>query len=128
MIIEDKVVEIDNVEYRIQPFPAFKGLVILKKLTKILAPSMSTMFTEVDSQVMEMDNLEKAVTQLVSNFDDDTVEVLIRDLIKSVTRNGQPLAFDIEFMADYGRLLKLVKEVVMVNYSTVFQAGGFLKG
>jgi len=127
MVIEDKVLEIDGTEYRIQPFPAFKGLVILKKLTKIVGPSMTTLLGSADAEGVDLANAEKAIELLVENFEGDGVELLIKDLINSVSKNGQPLQFDIEFMADYGKLLKLVTEVVKVNYGSVFQLGGFLQ-
>jgi hypothetical protein len=132
MIIEDKIVTLEDAkgeetEYRIQPFPAFKGLVILKKLTKILGPSMTTLIGGSDGTEIDGSNIDKAIELLVENFDGDGVETLVRDLVKSVTKNGQPVAFDIEFMADYGKLLKLVAEIVKVNYGTVFQLGGFLQ-
>ena len=127
MIIEDKVIEVGGEEFRIQPFPAFKGLVYLKKLVKIVGPSLASALGE-DGEVKEGSlNLDKAIELLVQNFDGDGVETLIKDLIKSVTKNGQPLNFDIEFMADYGKLFKLLTEVIKVNYGSVFQYGDLLK-
>jgi len=127
MVIEDKVLEIDGTEYRIQPFPAFKGLVILKKLTKIVGPSITTLVSSADGDGVDIANAEKAIELLVENFEGEGVENLIKELINSVSKGGQPIQFDIEFMADYGKLLKLVTEVVKVNYGSVFQLGGFLQ-
>ena len=121
MIIEDKALDIDGTEYRIQPFPAFKGLVILKKLTKIIGPSFSVFLDGGESS----GGTEKAVELLVDNFDDDKVENLVKELISSVTKNGQSINFDIEFMGAYDKLFVLIKEVVMVNFGSVFQLGGF---
>lgn len=126
-IIEDKLIDINDTEYRIQPFPAFKGLVLLKKLTKVVGPSITALMGGEAEGEVEVNSLEKAIELLVENFDGDGVETLIKELIKSVTKNGQPLNFDLEFMADYGKLFKLVTEVVKVNYGTVFQLGGFLQ-
>tara|TARA_R110000803_G_scaffold13482_1_gene37862 strand:- start:12493 stop:12879 length:387 start_codon:yes stop_codon:yes gene_type:complete len=126
-MIEDKELEIDGETFRIAPFPAFKGLVYLKKLTKIVGPSIATMFGgEEATELADLSSAEKAVELLVQNFDGDGVETLIKDLVASVTKNGQPLVFDIEFQANYGKLLKLVVEVVKVNYGSVFQLGGLL--
>lgn len=126
-MIEDLELTIEGETFRITPFPAFKGLVYLKKLTKIVGPSAAAMFGEIDENG-ESNGPEKAVELLVSNFDGDGVETLIKDFMASVTKGGQPLIFDIEFQANYGKLLKLVIEVVKVNYSSVFQLGGLFKG
>lgn len=128
MIIEDKEIIIGDATYRIQPFPAFKGLVYLKKLTKLVGPSMTTLLGGSDGVDVDISSAEKAVELLVENFDGDGVETLIKDFMASVTKNGQPIAFDIEFMADYGKLMKLVAEVVKVNYGSVFQLGGLFQG
>lgn len=127
MIIEDKEIEIGGETFRIQPFPAIKGLVILKKLTKIIGPSMTSLLTSTDGETVDLSNAEKAVEMLVANFDGDGVETLIKELMASVSKKGQQLNFNIEFMADYGKLLKLVLEVVKVNYGSVFQLGGLLQ-
>lgn len=129
-MIEDKVVTIGTDEFRIQPFPAFRGLTILKKLTKIIGPSMTKLMSNVspDGSEVESDNLEKAIELLVENFDGDGVETLIKEMIGSVTKNGKPISFDLEFMADYGKLLKLVVEVIKLNYGSVFQQGDLLQG
>ncbi len=128
-MIEDKLVEINGEEFRIQPFPAFKGLVILKKLTKIVGPSMTSLLSNNDGEAQDVDlsNMDKAVSLLVEHFDGDGVESLIKELIASVTKDGKALSFNLEFMTDYGKLLKLVMEVVKFNYSSVFQLGGLLQ-
>lgn len=128
MIIEDKELIIDGETYRIQPFPAFKGLIYLKKLTKIVGPSVATMIGNGEDSLEGEIDPEKAVALLVQNFEGDGVETLIKDLMAAVTKNGQPLIFDIEFQAAYDKLFKLVLEVVKVNYGSVFQLGGLLKG
>lgn len=125
-IIEDKIITIGDDEFRIQPFPAFKGLVILKKLTKIIGPSFTKLMSSSEGGNIDLGNAEGAVELLVANFEGDGVESLIKELILSVTKNGQPLSFNIEFMSDYGKLFKLVAEVIKVNYASVFQLGGFL--
>tara|TARA_R110000823_G_scaffold261418_10_gene382203 strand:- start:9684 stop:10079 length:396 start_codon:yes stop_codon:yes gene_type:complete len=130
MIIQDHEVTINDETFVIQPFPAFKGLVNLKRLVKIVGPSMTSLFNleaEVTEENIETANISQAVSLLVENFEDNDVENLIRDLVKSVSKNGTPLNFDTEFMADYGKLIKLVVEVVKANYSSVFQLGGFLQ-
>jgi hypothetical protein len=130
MIIQDHEVVINDETFLIQPFPAFKGLVNLKKLVKIVGPSMTSLFnaeSDVAVDSIETANISKAVSLLVENFEDGDVENLIRDLVKSVSKDGNPINFDTEFMADYGKLLSLVIEVVKANYSSVFQLGGFLQ-
>ncbi len=130
MIIQDHEVNINGETFLIQPFPAFKGLVHLKKLVKIIGPSMSSLFsdeTDVKEDSVDISNISTAVGLLVENFEDSDVENLIRDLIKSVSKDGSPINFDTEFMADYGKLLKLVVEVIKANYGSVFQLGDFLQ-
>ena len=127
-IIEDATLTIEGEVFTISPFPAFKGLKYLKQITKIVGPSVAILFAEggKDNVVEQLGSPDKAVELLVQNFEGDSVENLIKELIKSVTKNGQELIFDLEFQADYGKLFKLITEVVKVNYGSVFQAGGLL--
>ena len=119
MAIETKQVTIGNTTYWITPFTAKKGLAMLKRVLKLVGPSL--------------DNLEKKdeigmatiISGIISRFDEEPVDLLIQDLVKDVTIDGRaPIIFDTQFQANYGELFTLVKEVLTINYASVFTVGG----
>jgi len=80
-----------------------------------------------------LDNLEKKdeigmatiISGIISRFDEEPVDLLIQDLVKDVTIDGRaPIIFDTQFQANYGELFTLVKEVLTINYASVFTVGG----
>ena len=119
---EDTIIVIDGNTYNITPIPAMKGLSYLRRLGKLLGAPLATMMNDNGGadKVDGEGSLQKAVQILVDNMDKEDVETLITDLLKTVTKQGQPLNFTIEFTKNYGKLFKLVKEVVEVNFGSLF--------
>ena len=117
---------IDGDSYTIQPIPAMKGLSYMRRLTKVLGASLAALFSEAQGieGAVEEAGLQKAVELLVDNMDKEDVEQLIVDLMKTVLKDGKPLNFNSEFTADYGKLFKILVEVVKVNFGSLFQLSG----
>ena len=118
MGIETKKVTIGEHTYWITPLTAKKGLQMLKRVMKLVGPSLEQLGSE-DI------NIGLLVSSIIERFDEEPVDVLIQDLIKDVTIDGtNPIIFDIQFQANYGELFTLVKEVLTTNYSSLFQLSG----
>lgn len=137
-MLDSKDIIIGENEYTLQTFPANKGLIYLKQLVKILAPSFAAMaessgkevtnmdvMTAVSDASIQSDTLSRAVTLLVENMDKEDVVELIQNLVKSCRKNNKEINFNIDFAGNYGELLSLLVEVCKFNYSSVFQNGGF---
>lgn len=128
MAMKTHEVTVGEKVYEITTFPAIKGLRHLKSLLKIVGPSIAELMSEQSNLTTDVSNntLTIAVKALVDNFDEGVgVEKLIADFMSTVTVNGQPFSFDVEFAENYGTLIKLVTEVIRLNYSSVFQQGAF---
>lgn len=123
-MLAEKDVVLGEDTFTIVAFPATKGIKHLKTLTKLVGPSMATLFgaTEDDS---ESDVIGKAMSLLIDNLEDVQVEVFFKELLTSTTKQSMAINFDQEFSADYGKLFKLVREVVQLNFGNVFTEGGF---
>lgn len=120
---ETQNVQVGNEVYQVTPFVATKGLAYLKKLLKVVGPALAEIAGEGDGTV-NADGLGKAAAILFDNLDKEGLDLMIKEWVdKYVTKNGQPVIFDTEFMADYGILFGLVKEIIVINYSSVFQDG-----
>lgn len=123
MAISSHEVLIGEVAYVVNTFPAVKGLGYLKKLLKVIGPALAEMASGDDGQ-MNQEGIGRAAEILFDNLDKENLDSMIVDWCKNnVTKNGQPINFDMEFAENYGALFTLIKEIIMLNYSSVFQNG-----
>lgn len=116
MAITSKLVTVGDVEYQIQAFTATKGLRIFQKLAKVLGPAFKTLSETPDEAAAS----GAAISVLLEKLDDVELDVLMKDLLSGVNRSGQPVNFDIEFMANAGTMVKLAQEVVSLNWGSLF--------
>ena len=97
-------VETGGQTYIVTTFPAFKGLMYLQKILKIVGPSVAQVFSSADlakgelSEIsIEDEALASAISSLTENLDKDNTAQLVQSMIKdSVTKSGQPVVFDQE--------------------------------
>lgn len=125
MAMSSHNVQIGEEAYVVNTFPATKGVVYLKKLMKVVGPALAEIAGagEDGTQTGEA-NLGKAAEILFENLDKEGLDQMIIDWVKNnVTKNGQPVVFDQEFAENYGALFTLVKEIIVINYGSVFQNG-----
>ena len=122
-MLTETEVTIGEDTYEIKAFPATKGIKLLKVLTKLVGPSMATLYSssECDS---ESSIVSKAVEMLVENLDDVQLDSFFKELLASTTKQSMALDFDNEFRANYGKLFKLIREVISLNFGNVFTEGG----
>jgi len=125
MAISSHNVEVNGEIYTINTFTATKGMIYLKKLAKIIGPAFAELAVDADeNQQVEMERLGKAASLFFDNFDKEGADKIIEEWVKGyVTKNGQPIVYDMEFAGNYGALFYLVKEIINLNYKTVFQGG-----
>lgn len=120
MAITRKVVTVGDSEYEIQAFPATKGIRIFKNLAKLIGPALQALSEAKD----EDDASVMAISALMNSMDDVAVDELMQNLMSGVTKEKMALNFDTEFMADYGKLVKLAQEVVALNWGSLFNVLG----
>ena len=124
MAVQSHDVVIGGDTYTINTFVATKGVKYLKKLLKVIGPAMAEAMAGSDGEEIRTDGLGKAAEILFDNIDSEGFDDMIIEWVKNnVTKNGQPVVFDMEFAGDYGKLMQLVKEIIMLNFATVFQNG-----
>lgn len=117
MAISQKTVSIKGNEYLITQLPGSKGVVVMKQLTKLLGPALAS--------AQDEGNMSSAVDKLIENLDSVDVLVLLQNLMSTVTKNGTTVNFDMEFAGNYDGLYMLTKEVINLNYESVFTLLGF---
>jgi len=123
MAVSSHSVMVGDVEYHVTTFPATKGVVYLKRLMKVIGPALAEIAGSEDGTV-NTEGLGKAAEILFDNLDKENLDQMIIEWVnKNVTKNGQPIVFDMEFAENYGALFSLVKEIISLNYSSVFQNG-----
>lgn len=125
MAVGSHNVEVNGEIYTITTFTATKGVVYLKKIAKVIGPAFAELAGGSDeNQQVEAAHLGKAAQLFFDNIDKEGVDKMIEEWVKGyVTKNGQPIIFDMEFAENYGALFALVKEIINLNYKTVFQGG-----
>jgi len=111
-MIGQKTVNIKGTDYLLTHFPAIKGTRILKQLIRLIGPSFA--------EFQKDQNLSGAMNVLFKNLDEVGVEVLIQELIQSVSKGSMGINFDSEFAGEYDKLFLLAKEVAEFNFGSVF--------
>lgn len=116
--IPSKEVTIGDVTYKIDAFLGTKSIKLSTKVLKIVGPSLSEFFKEGS----EDDSIGAAVRVFSASLGDDDVTPIVKELLANVTKNGQPLNIDWDFMGDqFSHLPKLLVEVSLFNWGSVFQ-------
>lgn len=125
MAITSRVVKVTDAsgnefEYQIQAFNAVKACKVFQKLAKILGPA----FKALTSASSEEEATERAIGTLMETLDDVDLSEFMPLLLSEVTRGGQKINFDVEFMANFGAMVKLAQEVVSLNFGSLFSMLG----
>lgn len=116
-----KDLEIDGISYTVNMLPAAQGLKLATKLLKIIGDPLAELVKVQGDKTKIFEILPMAVKTLTERLDEDEVVVLAKSLCSCVCKVGTsaPLdrTFDIYFRGKYGHLFKVLKEVVMYNFS-----------
>lgn len=115
-------------------FDAFSGLAYQRKLLKILAPSFLAMQSEMAAkpttgEASPVDTSTLALKAAIGKFIDNLDQVepaFIKELVErgSQKEGRVSINFNNDFAGNYGVLFMLVKEIIMFNFSDLFQMLG----
>ena len=111
------IITINERTYIINAFKGLKGWSYLPRLTKYIFPFVGFLS---NANTTDDDVIETLVS-LLSGENAKEVEQLVIELVSDVQADGSRIDFDTEFAQGYDTLLKLVVEVLKLNYMDSFQ-------
>lgn len=111
------IITINERTYIINAFKGLKGWSYLPRLTKYIFPFVGFIFNQDSTD----DDVIATLVSLLSGENAKEVEQLIIEMISDVNVDGSRIDFDTEFTQNYDALLKLVVEVLKLNYQDSFQ-------
>lgn len=111
------IITINERTYIINAFKGLKGWSYLPRLTKYIFPFVGFLS---NANATDDDVIETLVS-LLSGENAKEVEQLVIELVSDVQADGSRIDFDTEFAQGYDTLLKLVVEVLKLNYMDSFQ-------
>ena len=111
------IITINERTYIINAFKGLKGWSYLPRLTKYIFPFVGFLS---NANATDDDVIETLVN-LLSGENAKEVEQLVVELVSDVQADGSRIDFDTEFAQGYDTLLKLVVEVLKLNYMDSFQ-------
>ena len=111
------IITINERTYIINAFKGLKGWSYLPRLTKYIFPFVGFIFNQDSTD----DDVIATLVSLLSGDNAKEVEQLIIEMVSDVNVDGSRVDFDTEFTQNYDALLKLVVEVLKLNYQDSFQ-------
>ena len=111
------IITINERTYIINAFKGLKGWSYLPRLTKYIFPFVGYFFNRDSTD----DDVIATLVSLLSGENAKEVEQLIIEMVSDVNVDGSRVDFDTEFAQNYDALLKLVVEVLKLNYEDSFQ-------
>lgn len=111
------IITINERAYIINAFKGLKGWSYLPRLTKYIFPFVGFIFNQDSTD----DDVIATLVSLLSGENAKEVEQLIIEMVSDVNVDGGRIDFDTEFAQNYDALLKLVVEVLKLNYQDSFQ-------
>lgn len=111
------IITINERTYIINAFKGLKGWSYLPRLTKYIFPFVGFIFNQDSTD----DDVIATLVSLLSGENAKEVEQLIIEMVSDVNVDGSRIDFDTEFTQNYDALLKLVVEVLKLNYQDSFQ-------
>ena len=111
------IITINERTYIINAFKGLKGWSYLPRLTKYIFPFIGFIFNQDSTD----DVVISTLVSLLNGENAKEVEQLIIEMVSDVNVDGSRVDFDTEFAQNYDALLKLVVEVLKLNYQDSFQ-------
>lgn len=110
---------IGTYQVRVSKLPAFRGLIVLNALTKLLGPSMEkagNSFSNLND--IDISKLVGALGDLFSRIDEKDLKFFVDNLLASATLNNAPFlqTFDVVLMGEVDILLECLVFSIETNY------------
>ena len=128
-MIEQKRVDINNVEYTLNTIVATKALALQPSIMKLIGRSLVAFFEGNDGSAKTPDAIAKlegeVMKKIVDTLIEDVEKVNIVDLAKNLiaygaTKGTMAINFDNEFTGNLGTLYKLLFAIIKMNFLDVF--------
>lgn len=112
-------------KFYIKQYDAFKGLQYQRQIIKILQPSFSALLAA-SSDKDQAINLEAlAIEKFMENIDQVDPKFLKELVMAGAQKEGRVIInFENDFAGNYGVLFSLIVELIMFNFSDLFQMLG----
>ena len=122
MSSKQAIVKYKDETFIIDAFKGAKGFKFIPKISKLIIPFLTGGETE-DVDLTQINDLKRAelFMSLLSGDNADELVELVQELLSNVTKQGVVIDFDEEFSQNYDKMIKLVWEVLLLNYKDSFQ-------
>lgn len=118
MLNDQAHIDIDGRTYIIDAFKGREGWKYLPKIIKFIMPIVEAVG---GAENLDESKAISSISGLLVGEAADEVFSLVQDLMSNVSVDGRKVNFDTEFAQRYDILLKLVLEVLKLNYLESFQ-------
>ena len=135
-MIEPKIIEIDGLEFNLQPLPPLKSIKLDKKILSLLVPALGGLKNLSLNQEIDMETVAKGISESLQKLDDKEFEKLIVDLFsgslflnKNVEQGEAPTEeinlgnINRIFAGSHTTIYKLMFEVMKFNKFSPFVLG-----
>ncbi len=123
--------EVDDVHYQMLHLPVSKSIKVLTRLTKMVSEPIGKAVSAVQSgenttsildQDIDMDLIGQAITALGDRLDESMVWNTMLELLSTVEKENDQGGFtkiapEVDFQGKPGHLIKVVTNVITVNYA-----------
>lgn len=112
-------------KFILKQYDAFRGIQYQRQLIKILQPSFSALIAAANDKESN-NNLEVlAIEKFMENIDQVDPKFLKELVLQGAWKEGRvTINFENDFAGNYGVLFQLIVELVMFNFSDLFQLLG----
>lgn len=114
--------DIDGIEYAVRLLPASDGFIIASEILKLVAPALGSGVDGLknDAVFEQPKTFNDVAVSLITQMDKVDILKHIKRLLKDSTADSESIQFESYFMANYGRLIKVVEFALEANFSSFF--------
>ena len=112
-------------KFILKQYDAFKGIQYQRQLIKILQPSFSALIAAATDKDQNQNLEVLAIEKFMENIDQVDPKFLKELVLQGAQKEGRvTINFENDFAGNYGVLFSLIVELVMFNFSDLFQLLG----
>ena len=120
----NKLVYIDDQEYKLSMFMPSKAFKLGARVAKVIGEPLAAMASAAGDEYKVNDSLVTAARALFSRLDETEVWVLVQELLRCASQDGRLVDIELHFQGRLGSLLKLVLEILEYQFADFMQAIG----